>query len=220
MPIELPAKIAFLKKIHLFHGLGDEELAVIAAELEEFQYPKGAVIFQQGGKADSFYLIYGGSVRIMRSVNKKEYQLALLVKEDYFGEMALIAKRSRSATVTALADTSLLVLSRADFEKHFNKNPQLGLNMAVAIRSRELAQRLRFKWLRSDEVVYFLARKHIVVLLQYLGLPVFLLLLPLFSLHSDHSTRFAHPPSRNMLRLVKGTFQPNGIHTSRYAHPA
>jgi hypothetical protein len=180
MPIELPAKIAFLKKIHLFHGLGDEELAVIAAELEEFQYPKGAVIFQQGGKADSFYLIYGGSVRIMRTVNKKEYQLALLVKEDYFGEMALIAKRPRSATVTALADTSLLVLSRADFEKLFNKNPQLGLNMAVAIRSRELAQRLRFKWLRSDEVVYFLARKHIVVLLQNLGLPVFLLLVPLF----------------------------------------
>ena len=180
MPIELPARIAFLKKIHLFHGLGEEELAVIATELEEFQYPKGAVIFQQGGKADSFYLIYGGSVRIMRTVNRKEYQLALLTKEDYFGEMALVAKRPRSATVTALADTSLLVLSRADFEKLFKKNPQLGLNMAVAIRSRELAQRLRFKWLRTDEVVYFLARKHVVILLQNIGLPIFLLLVPLF----------------------------------------
>ena len=180
MNIELPARIAFLKKIHLFHGLGDDELAAIAAELEEFQYPKGAVIFHQGGKADSFYLIYGGSVRIMRTVNKKEYQLAVLTKEDYFGEMALIAKRPRSATVTATADTSLLVLSRANFEKLFKKNPQLGLNMAVAIRSRELAQRLRFKWLRSDEVVYFLARKHVVVLLQNIRLPVFLLLVPAF----------------------------------------
>ena len=180
MNIELPARIAFLKKIHLFHGLGDDELAAIAAELEEFQYPKGAVIFHQGGKADSFYLIYGGSVRIMRTVNKKEYQLAVLTKEDYFGEMALIAKRPRSATVTATADTSLLVLSRANFEKLFKKNPQLGLNMAVAIRSRELAQRLRFKWLRSDEVVYFLARKHVVVLLQNIRLPVFLLLVPVF----------------------------------------
>ena len=180
MNIELPARIAFLKKIHLFHGLGDDELAAIAAELEEFQYPKGAVIFHQGGKADSFYLIYGGSVRIMRTVNKKEYQLAVLTKEDYFGEMALIAKRPRSATVTATADTSLLVLSRANFEKLFKKNTQLGLNMAVAIRSRELAQRLRFKWLRSDEVVYFLARKHVVVLIQNIRLPVFLLLVPAF----------------------------------------
>lgn len=180
MPIELPARIAFLKKIHLFHGLGEDELAAIASELEEVPYAKGAVIFQQGGKADSFYLIYGGSVRIMRTVNRKEHQLALLTKEDYFGEMALIANRPRSATVTALADTSLLVLSRADFEKLFKKNPQLGLNMAVAIRSRELAQRLRFKWLRTDEVVYFLARKHVVILLQNIGLPVFLLLVPLF----------------------------------------
>ncbi|MGZ9226636.1 MAG: cyclic nucleotide-binding domain-containing protein, partial [Anaerolineales bacterium] len=104
----------------------------------------------------------------------------LLTKEDYFGEMALIAKRPRSATVTALADTSLLVLSRADFEMLFKKNPQLGLNMSVAIHSRELAQRLRFKWLRPDEVVYFLARKHVVILLQNLGLPVFLLIVPLF----------------------------------------
>ena len=43
-----------------------------------------------------------------------------------------------------------------------------------------MAQRLRFKWLRSDEVVYFLARKHLVILLQNLVLPVALLLVPLF----------------------------------------
>jgi len=92
--------------------------------------------------------------------------------------MALVANRPRSATAVALTDTALLVLSRADFERLFKQNPQLGLNMSVAIHSRRLAQRLRFKWLRSDEVVYFLARKHRVILLQNLGLPVFLLIIP------------------------------------------
>ena len=179
MAIELPARIAFLKKIHLFHGLEEADLAVIAAEFDEVPYAKDAVIFPQGGKADSFYLIYGGIVSIVRTTNKKEYQLARLVREDYFGEMALVANRPRSATATAQTDTSLLVLSRADFDKLFKKDPQLGLNMAVAIRSRQLAQRLRFKWLRSDEVVYFLARKHVVILLQNMALPVFLLLIPL-----------------------------------------
>ena len=57
MPIELPARVAFLKKIHLFHGLEEDELMAIAAELEEVSYPQGAVIFQQDGKADNFYLI-------------------------------------------------------------------------------------------------------------------------------------------------------------------
>jgi hypothetical protein len=98
--------------------------------------------------------------------------------------MALVANRPRSATAAAQADTSLLVLSRADFEKLFKKNPQLGLNMSVAIQSRQLAQRLRFKWLRSDEVVYFLARKHVVILLQNLVLPVALLLIPLSLFYS------------------------------------
>lgn len=180
MLIELPARIAFLKKIHLFHGLEENDLAPIAAELEEVSYAAGTVIFEQGGKADSFYLVYGGIVRITRKVNGKDMQLARLVREDYFGEMALIEKRPRSATVVAMTDTSLLVLSRADFEKLFKQNPELKINLDVALHSRQLAQRLRlkWKWLRTNEVVYFLARKHFVVLLQNLVLPVAALLVP------------------------------------------
>ena len=59
MAIEIPARVAFLKKIHLFHGLEDDALEVIANELVEMQVPKGGVVFPQGVKADSFYLIYG-----------------------------------------------------------------------------------------------------------------------------------------------------------------
>jgi len=178
VPIELPARIAFLKKIHLFHGLEEDEYAAIAEELDEVAIPKDGVVFKQDSKADSFYLIYGGSVRIVRRQNKKEIQLARLVREDYFGEMALVEKRRRSATVTALADTLLLVLSRQDFEKLYRQKPALKLNLEVAIRSRQLARSLLFKWLRPDEVVYFLARKHPVILYQSLGLPVVAFLVP------------------------------------------
>jgi len=180
VPIETSARIAFLKKIHLFHGLGDDELAVFAEELNEQAIAKGGVVFQQDGKAESFYMIYGGNVRITHKQNKKKIQLALLVKNDYFGEMALVANRRRSATVTALADTSLLVLSRKNFEKLFKSAPQIRLNLDVAIKSRQLARSLRFKWLRPEEVVYFLARKHPVILYQKLVLPAVLLIVPIF----------------------------------------
>jgi len=179
VPVELPARIAFLKKIHLFHGLEEDELAAIAAELQEVSVAQGEVVFQQDKKADSFYLIYGGSVRIVRRQNKKEFQLARLVREDYFGEMALVENRRRSATVTALTDTLLLVLSRQNFEKLYKQKPDLKLNLAVAIRSRQLARRLLFKWLRPDEVVYFLARKHPVILYQSLGLPILAFVVPI-----------------------------------------
>lgn len=176
--VDTPARAAFLKKIHLFYGLGDDELAAVAEKLEEQSYSTEDVIFEQDAEANSFYLVYEGSVRIMRRERDREIQLALLVKNDYFGEMALAAKRRRSGTVTALTDTRVLVLSRKDFEGLYKQAPQLRLNLEVALRSRILARALQFKWLRPDEVIYFLARKHPFVLIERLILPAVALTIP------------------------------------------
>jgi Cyclic nucleotide-binding domain len=182
VPIETFARVAFLKKIHLFQGLEEEELQSIAEKLTEADYPAGAVIFEQNNKAESFSLIYGGRVRITRRQDGKQIELAVFVNNDYFGEMALISKRPRSATATALADTSLLVLSRKDFEELYKRIPELRLNFKVAVESRQLHRRFqsKFKWLGSGEVVYFLARKHRIVLYQKLVWPVLALLIPIF----------------------------------------
>ena len=177
--IATPARIEFLKKIHLFHGLTDDEFEVLAEELDEVPVAKGEVIFQQNAGADAFYLIYGGSVRIVRRVEKKDIVLATLVKNDYFGELALAMKRKRSATATALVDTTLLMLSRADFEKLYKRAPQIKTNLLLAVRSRQLARKLNFKWLRPDEVIYFLARKHTIALWQKLVWPFLSLIVPI-----------------------------------------
>lgn len=176
--VDTLARTAFLKKIHLFYGLGDDELEIIANEMEEVSVADGEVVFEQDDPSESFYLIHRGSVRIVRKQREKEFQLAVLVANDYFGEMGLIARRKRSGTVTATSDTTLLVLPRENFEKLFKKTPQLRLNMDVAVRSRQLARTLRFSWLRRDEVIYFLARKHPVVLYEMLILPVLALIVP------------------------------------------
>jgi CRP-like cAMP-binding protein len=178
--VEPSARIAFLNKIHLFYGLGDDELAAVAEQLQESPYAEGEVIFEQNSKAESFYLIYSGNVKIVRKHEGKEKHLATLVSNDYFGEMALIENRRRSGTASALTDTMLLVLSRQDFENLLKQAPQLRLNFDLAIRSRQLARSLPFRWLSPDEVIYFLARKHIVVLYKNLLLPFFGLLLPAF----------------------------------------
>ena len=177
--VDTPERIAFLRKIHLFYGLGDDELSAVAEQLSETSYPAGSVIFQQDSKPESFYLIYGGNVRIVRKKEGKERQLAVLVKNDYFGEMALVTNRHRSGTATAVTDTSLLVLSRENFHTLVKSAPHLRSNLGLAIRSRELARRLQFKWLAPDEVIYFLARKHRVILYRNLILPVLTLLVPI-----------------------------------------
>jgi len=171
--MDIFARLEFLKKIHLFHGLSDAELQSIAEKVEEKTYSAGSVIFQQGTEAESFFLISSGKVRIVRQTQGKEEQLAILVNGDYFGEMALVSKRRRSATVIAMIDTTMVVLKRQDFEELYKSNTKLKPNLEVVIRSRLLARTLRFKWLRPDEVVYFLARKHPIILLQKLLLPLF-----------------------------------------------
>jgi hypothetical protein len=93
--------------------------------------------------------------------------------------MALVANRLRSGTVTALADTSLLILSREHFQQLYKEAPHIRLNLALAIHSRELSRQLHFKWLRPEEVIYFLARKHPIVLYKNLALPILTLALPL-----------------------------------------
>ena len=177
--IETPARIAFLKKIHLFYGLEDEELETIADELEELVIPNGGVVFEQESKSEGFYMIFKGSVRIVRKQQNKEIQLAVFVKNDYFGEMGLIGRRRRSGTVTATSETTLLALRREDFETLLKTIPQFRLNMDVALRSRKLARTVQFKWLRPDEVIYFLARKHQIVLYEKMVMPLLALGLPL-----------------------------------------
>ena len=180
MTIERSARIAFLKKIHLFFGLEEEEFASIVEELDEMQVATGEIVFKQDGAAEGFYMIFGGRVRVVRKLDGRENQLALLVKNDYFGEMGIMGNRRRSATVTALEDTSLLVLSKSDFDKLFKEHPKLRGNLEIAVRSRQLARQLRFKWLRPDEVVYFLARKHVIAMYPQILRPFALLLVPIF----------------------------------------
>jgi hypothetical protein len=173
------ARIPFLRKIHLFYGLEDSELTAVAEQLDEVSYPAGSVIFEQDTKAESFYFIYRGSVRIVRKKEGKERQLAILGPNDYFGEMALLEKRKRSGTCVAVTDTLLLVLSRENFEKLLKGAPHLRLNFDIAIRSRKLAGSLQFKWLAPDEVIYFLAQKHRVILYRNLILPILSFIVPL-----------------------------------------
>ncbi|HSL45815.1 MAG TPA: cyclic nucleotide-binding domain-containing protein [Anaerolineales bacterium] len=178
MAIEFPARLAFLHRIHLFHDLTDDQLNLIAEKLDEKSYAAGSVIFEQNKKPESFFLIYEGTVRITRRQERKEIQLALLVKDDYFGEMGLIAKRPRSGTAVAITDAALLVMSRDDFEKFYKNIPQLRLNFDLSIKSRQLARKLQFKWLRPDEVIYFLARKHPIQFYRRVIWPLFFLFVP------------------------------------------
>ena len=181
--IETERLTALLKKIHLFAGLSDEQLGTVAAQFADESQKAGTTIFEEGSLGDTFYLIFSGKVIVFRKRRKKgngeeEQELAILVAGDYFGEEALLTNQRRSASVRIEEDAVLLSLPRAKFLALLKTIPHMKPNFQISVESRKLSRRLQFKWVRSDEVIYFLARKHIILFVQAALGPVISLLIP------------------------------------------
>jgi len=171
----------FLRKIHLFHGFTDDQLLQLGERFTEQSFDTGEMILEQGSPADSIFFIYSGRVRVYRLREGREQELAVLVSGDYFGEMEVLGPRgTRSASISALEPTLTLRMTNKDFAEVVKAFPDIKPTLEIVIASRKLARNVRFKWLRKDEVVYFLARKHSFFLFQVLIVPVLSLLVPAF----------------------------------------
>ncbi len=92
----------------------EEFLAVMGAGRTIESYAKGAEIFAQGDLADSVYYVQGGKVKLsVLSPAGKEAVIAVFKAGDFFGEGCLTAQQRRMASATALADCSLVKVSKA-----------------------------------------------------------------------------------------------------------
>jgi CRP-like cAMP-binding protein len=176
--IATPARAAFLTRIHLFRDLKEAEVLSIAEKMQEETFESGQEIFKQGSVADRFFIIHQGKVKITQTRRKKNYYLATLIVSDYFGEEALFSNHRRSASVTATEKTVLFSLTRDEFNKFIKKYSKLKPSFEVSLSSRRIARQQRFNWLADGEVIYFVARKHEILLVRSLTSPVFTLIFP------------------------------------------
>jgi hypothetical protein len=169
-----PQRVEFMRRIHLFYRLEDDHFDSVAATAGEKKVQAGEVITRQGDIGNTFFMIYSGSVNVSRRKQGGGETQTKLVAGDYFGEESLLTHHRRNATVTAAEETVLLTLSQADLNRLFKNVRQLKANFEVAFSSHRLARSMQFKWLRENdgEVIYFLARKHPILLLRALMLPV------------------------------------------------
>lgn len=206
---DVPVRVAFLKKMHLFRGLSDDQLQLVAESIQEQAYEEGELIFAQGSTTDTFYIVYSGGVEIFNVLKKgktsKEQKIASLFRGDYFGEQSLLKKRAHNASVRAGKGTLVFKIYRNKFLQFIRTMPDLQGCFSVVTQSRELARRLRFPWLNENEVIYFLSRKHIFILYQMMVGPVLGVILTLsllevsFVVQSSPMTGFG-----GMLALISG----------------
>src|SRR5262249_12590026 len=111
--LELMSVDAALKRASPFAGLPPDAIWSLAEQLENRVTASGEGIVRQGDPGDCFYLVRTGSVAVIRDGRR----IAKLGAGDSFGEVALLASTPRTATVRALEQTSLLVLTRDAFQR-------------------------------------------------------------------------------------------------------
>lgn len=99
--------------------------------------PPGTVLFNEGEPGSEMFVIQSGKVRITRSIRTEEQLLAELGAGEFFGEMAILNDKPRSATATVSEEAKLLVLSPKTFEAMVRGNTEIAVRMI-----RKLAGRL------------------------------------------------------------------------------
>jgi CRP/FNR family transcriptional regulator, cyclic AMP receptor protein len=99
-------------------------------------FKAGTVLFEEGQPGDHMYVITHGEVEIRRNVGETERVLAVLPAGEFFGEMAILNARPRSATAVVRVDSRLLVIAGNTFEAMLRARPEIAMRIIKALASR------------------------------------------------------------------------------------
>jgi CRP-like cAMP-binding protein len=133
---------ALLKKVPIFSQLDNTELERIRKLLVPAKYEKDRLILIEQDSGNSMFLLQKGRVKVSQMTDDgREVILSILEDGAFFGEMSLLDGKARSASVTAIEHSEVLILRRGDFLNLLEQYPKIAINLL-----KELAGRLR----RSD----------------------------------------------------------------------
>jgi CRP-like cAMP-binding protein len=142
----IKSRIEALRAIPLFRELEEGDLGDIADLLIERKFLKDSTIFEEGVPGDYMYLIQEGQVKVTKmSDDGREKILEFLSDGDFVGEMALLDRQVRSASVKTTRPCVLLALSRQDFLGLVRRSPDISLELlrALSRRLRETDEQIR-----------------------------------------------------------------------------
>ena len=122
-------------KSPLFMDLTELELNDVVAFLEPRQVKKGEVVFEEGAAGEEMFILVSGMISAWVNQADGSRRIMFEIKPgDFFGEMSIIANESRSATLTAVTNSELLVFQGFDFYRFVFEYPVIGIKLLKAIR--------------------------------------------------------------------------------------
>jgi CRP/FNR family cyclic AMP-dependent transcriptional regulator len=137
--LSLMDRILFFKRVPLFANLAPADLKQVAAISEEHIFVNGAVLAEQGEPGDEIYIIISGEVRVCVMKDGHEVEVARRTSGDYVGELAIINREPRNATLVASGDVRALCIDQKSFEGLMRERPEVSL-VIIRVLSKRLKE--------------------------------------------------------------------------------
>jgi CRP-like cAMP-binding protein len=132
MRLHKDAKVELLKGVPLFSKLKRKQLEDIAHIADEIDLKAGKEMATEGDRGREFFVLLKGEAE----VTKGGERINTMKEGDFFGEIALVTKMPRTATVTATSDVDVLVITEPAFDNLLKKSPEIGRGVAEALAER------------------------------------------------------------------------------------
>lgn len=135
--------LSAVSQIPIFDSLGGDEIGLLVKHMGYCKAAAGEIVFEEGEDGDHVCFVVSGALAVLKRVDEAgQVALTTLKKGRSFGEMAMIDKLKRSATVRAKVDTNMLVMSRKQFDYVLSSHPAMGIKILKGI-AVMLSQNLR-----------------------------------------------------------------------------
>jgi len=131
-----------LENVPIFSCLLPDERSRLSQIIKEKHFKRNSTILMEDDSKNFMYIIFSGKIKVVRvNPDGKEQILVIRKRGDFFGEMTLLDGKSQPASVVAMDDTSVGLISKNDFEEYFMKDTNV-LKELISL----LCERLRESW--------------------------------------------------------------------------
>lgn len=126
------SKVEAISHVPLFSAASKRELAQIASIADELDLREGKEMTREGAPGREFFVILAGTA----DVRRKGRRIRSLGPGDFFGEIALVSEKPRTATVTATSSLRALVITDRSFRRLIQEQPAIGVKVLQALAER------------------------------------------------------------------------------------
>ena len=129
------AKVELIKRVPLFAHCSKKELGLVAQIADEIDLAEGKTLMREGDRGREFFVLVEGSA----DVRRRNRKVNTLGGGDFFGEIALVSQRPRTATVTTTSPVRALVVTEQSFRSLLDRAPDVQRKVLQALADRVAA---------------------------------------------------------------------------------